>query len=148
MKLLILISLLFVATSFMSINVAFGQSGCLIPFNSTVYTEQDNQGLVNAVLAIVFGGNPVYKAMPNEPSLSACTANSQKKWVSGSQNCTVCPYGYSFNLGVITGCQTQTYQGKVATYTMVQCNLDNYSWALVTATGIFGLLIIRKRNKS
>ena len=124
------------------------QTGCLVNTNSTVYTVQDNSGIINAVLAIVFGGNPVYQASPNEPSVSACIANSQKIWTPTTQNCTVCPLGYSFNfLGVVTGCETTTYIGKVANSSVVYCNLDDYSWTLGAAAGLFGVFIIRRRNK-
>ncbi|MBB6235475.1 hypothetical protein HDC90_000072 [Pedobacter sp. AK013] len=127
---------------------SYAQSGCLIPANNTVYTVQDNQGIINAVLAIVFGGNPVYQANPNEPSISTCIANSQKVWVATAQNCTVCPLGYSFNiLGVVTGCQTTTYVGNVANATIVQCNIDDHTWIFGAAAGLFGIFIIRKRNK-
>ncbi|RZJ77234.1 MAG: hypothetical protein EOO47_17380 [Flavobacterium sp.] len=129
-------------------NIAYGQNGCLISTNSTVYTEQDNSGLINAVLAIVFGGNPVYKSSPNQPSISACIANSQIRWTGGAQNCTVCPFGYDVNLlGVITGCQTSTFSGKVATSQIIQCPLDDYSWAFVASAAAFGIFVIRKRNK-
>ncbi|KQN32538.1 hypothetical protein ASE92_18250 [Pedobacter sp. Leaf41] len=123
------------------------QSGCLISSNATVYTEQDNNGLVNAVLALVFGGNPVYKANPNEPSVATCVNNSHKVWTATSQNCTVCPFGYSFNLlNVITGCQTTTYQGKVASSQILFCPLDDYTLPLTATAGLFGIFFIRKRK--
>lgn len=123
------------------------QSGCLVAANNdTVYTERENSGLVNAVLSIVFGGNPVYKPNPSEPSTSACISFSQTKWLATTQNCTVCPAGYSYNfLGAVNGCQTTTYVGKVANKTIVQCDLDDYSWLFATATGAFGFLFIRRQ---
>lgn len=123
------------------------QSGCLVASNNnTVYTQVEDSGLVNAVLSLVFGGNPVYKPNPNEPSISNCVSNSQTKWVPTTQNCTVCPGGYSYSvLGLVTGCQTTTYTGKVASKTIVQCDLDDYSWLLATAAGACGFLFIRRQ---
>jgi len=124
------------------------QTGCLISSNNTVYTVQDNRGIITAVLALVFGGNPVYSASPNEPEVSVCVANSQTVWVATTQNCTVCPLGYSFSiLGLVDGCQTTTYSGKVANATIVNCNLDDHSWLFGAAAGLFGIFIIRRRNK-
>jgi len=34
-----------------------------------------------------------------------------------------------------------------SSFTLINCNLDDYSIPFVAATGIFGLLVIRKRNK-
>ena len=122
------------------------QSGCLVATNNTVYTTQENNALVNAVLSYIFGGNAVYKPSPSEPSVSACVSNSQTKWVATAQNCTVCPNGYAGVPGVaVTGCQTITYTGKVASRTIVQCDLDDYSWVLASVAGAFGFLFIKRQ---
>ena len=141
----ILRSVLLVLFTLFSIRSS-AQSGCLVATNNTVYTTQENNALVNAVLASIFGGDPVYKPSPNEPSISACVSNSQTKWVVTAQNCTVCPNGYAGVAGVVvTGCQTTTYFGKVASRTIVQCDLDDYSWLLATAAGTLGFLFIRRQ---
>lgn len=43
------------------------------------------------------------------------------------------PFGFS------TGAQYSNYQ-------VVQCNLDDYSWAFSMAAGVFGLIIIRRKK--
>lgn len=37
--------------------------------------------------------------------------------------------------------------GTEVTYDVLNCNLDDYSWALGLGAGVFGVLVIRRRNK-
>ncbi|RNL51117.1 hypothetical protein [Pedobacter jejuensis] len=124
---------------------SFAQTGCLVASNSTVYTSVDNSTLA-AILANILG-NPVYSPTPNEPSVSACVSNSQFRWVGivTPQSCRVCPGGYNA-LG--TGCNGASLNGTIANRTVVQCNLDDYSWAFGSIASIFAFIMIRRTRKS
>jgi hypothetical protein len=37
--------------------------------------------------------------------------------------------------------------GVIRNYTITNCNLDDYSWALGLGASVFGVLVIRRRNK-
>ncbi|WP_131535901.1 hypothetical protein [Pedobacter nototheniae] len=121
-------------------------AGCLIPSTKTVYTQTDDVGLVNALLIAIFGGVQAYKPNPNEPQTSNCVANNQTVWVAGSSPCRVCPSGYNV-LNLVTGCSGTALDGFVANSTVVQCNLDDYTLPLSLGAGLFGFMLIRKRNK-
>jgi len=120
-------------------------SGCLIASTGTVYTTPDDVGLVNALLIAIFGGVKAYKSTPTTASVSACVSLKQTVWVAGTSPCRVCPSGYNV-LNLITGCRSSSLEGFVAAPQIINCNLDEYSWSLGTAAGIFGLIIIRRKN--
>ncbi|MFC4211333.1 hypothetical protein ACFOWA_09085 [Pedobacter lithocola] len=142
MKRLKLVLLILLASYFQK---SFAQTGCLVSSNNTVYTVQDNS--LGSLLTTIFG-NPVYLPNPNEPSVSACVSNSQFRWVGASQNCTVCPQGYATVLGTVTGCNGVRLTGIVANRTVVQCNLDDYSWAFGSIASIFAFFMIRRTRTS
>lgn len=134
-----------ITTSFLPVMARAQISGCLIASSKTVYTETENVGLINAVLAIIFGSVQAYKSSPSTSSTTACMSGQQTVWVAGSTPCRVCPSGYNV-LNLVTGCNGSSLEGFVASPRIVACNLDDYSWALGTAAGIFGLIIIRRKN--
>ncbi|MFD2582225.1 hypothetical protein ACFSR6_06985 [Pedobacter vanadiisoli] len=120
-------------------------TGCLIPSQNTVYQTPED-GLINAILKVLLGGNPSYSA-----SSGINLSSNYCSWTpapTGSFSCGVCTT-YTFNiLGIVNGCQTGAMlEGYVGTYTMVECNLDDHTWLFGAAIGLFGILIIRKRNK-
>ena len=69
----------------------------------------------------------------------------------------VAPTGYTCSVCIgllgtcaagICLCLGTTYTGyEAANFQIIQCNLDDYSMPLIAATGIFGLLAVRRRNK-
>lgn len=120
-------------------------TGCLIPSQNIVYQTPED-GLVNAILKLLLGGNPSYSATSGV-SLSP----NYCSWTpipSGGYTCGVCT-NYTLNiLGLVTGCQSGAMlEGYVGTYTMVECNLDDHSWLLGAVAGAFGLLVIKRRKK-
>ncbi len=120
-------------------------NGCLITSSNVVYTDKEGF-LINEVLKLLLGGNDSYAATSGVPlSSNYC---SWTPTPTGTINCGVCT-NYSLNvLGLVTGCQSGALlQGYAGTYTMVQCNLDDHSWVLGAAAGLFGLFIIKRRNK-
>lgn len=119
-------------------------TGCLITSTKIVYTTKEN-ALINNVLKLLLGGNDSYISTSGVP-----LSNNYCFWTptpTGSFDCGVCT-NYTINLGLVTGCQAGAMlQGYAGSYTMVQCNLDDYSWALGAAAGLLGVFVIRKRDK-
>ncbi|WP_421938560.1 hypothetical protein [Pedobacter sp.] len=120
------------------------QTGCLVP-GGDVYTSAEGS-LVNVILGVLVG--PGYKGSPT-PSASSCIANSMTVYVpNNTQNCRVCTGG-GFTIvipGVVVTCGTTLIDGKIATATVVQCDLDDHSWVLGLAAGALGLIIIRRKK--
>lgn len=128
---------------------AKAENGCLVLTENRVYTSKLDASLVSSVLALLLGTNPIYSAAPYVPLSNNCASWSP---TSTPKNCRVCPNNnYSFinvlGVNLISGCNIPYTLGNEGTFTMVQCNLDDYTFPLIAATGIFGLLVIRKRNK-
>jgi len=120
-------------------------TGCLITSSNVVYTNKEGF-LINEVLKLLLGGNDSYAATSGVPlSSNYC---SWTPTPTGTINCGVCT-NYSLNvLGLVTGCQSGALlQGYAGTYTMVECNLDDYSWTLGAAAGLFGVFVIKRRSK-
>lgn len=103
--------------------------GCLLP-NNIVYTSGT---LINILGFETFqrgGGKATL-------SINYCSWTP----VTGSK-CYVC--------ATVTGlaCTDTATEGiRSNNFQMVQCNLDDYSLPLIAATGILGLIVIRKHNK-
>lgn len=121
------------------------QNGCLVP-GGDVYTSAEGS-LVNAILGLLVG--PGYKGSPS-PSSTACVNYSMTVYVpDNSKNCRVCTGG-GFSIvvpGVLVTCGTTQIDGKVAAPTIVPCNLDDYTWSLGLGAGVFGFILIRRKNK-
>jgi len=108
---------------------AKAQNGCLLP-NNIVYTSGT---LINILGFQTFsrGGVKVPLA-PNYCSWTPLTGTT----------CYVC--------ATITGlvCTDMETKGIRSTnFQMVECNLDDHSWVFGAAAGVFGLFVIRRRNK-
>jgi hypothetical protein len=124
---------------------SFAQTGCLVS-TGNVYTSPDNVGLVNFLLIAIFGGVAAYKPTPFEPQYSACVSESRTQWTATSSPCRVCPSGYNV-LNLLTGCSGTSLDGSIANKSTVYCDLDDHSWILGAAAGLFGVFVIRRRNK-
>jgi len=123
-----LIIFLCVFTSFISIDSAFSQSGCLVSSNNIVYTQTEPV-LINDILKLLLGGNPSYTS-----TSGAGLAANYCSWSpipSGPVNCGVCTeyiISVIVLVPVITGCKAgKLLNGHIGNYTMVQCNLDDYN---------------------
>lgn len=103
--------------------------GCLLSDNR-VYTSYTS--LLGARL---YSGSPYASLSPNYCSWTA----------SSTVSCNVC-FG-SINALALLCVGGPVLSGQQAVYTMVQCNLDDYSWTFGAAASIFGIFVIRRRNK-
>lgn len=127
MKFLCLIILIFIS---FDLHAQGSADGCLIPSDNKVYT--DYTSLLGARLYI---NNPSVPLSPNYCS-----------WTSSSTvPCNVC-FG-SINALALLCVGGPVIGGRQGTYTMVQCNLDDYSWALGSTAAFFGFIFIRRRIK-
>lgn len=113
---------------------AFAQgsaSGCLLPDNK-VYTSYT-----------ALAGLKLYSDSP-----SASFSSNYCSWTSASTvPCTVC-FGTINAVGLLcVGAGATTVNGREGTFTMVECDLDGQAWFFGAAAGLFGIFVIRKRNK-
>ena len=139
--------LVFLSLVIFSVPQASAQTGCLIP-SGQVYTVPEG-ALVNAVLSALLLG-PGYKGDPVN-QYSDCTNFTQTYYApNNSLNCRVCPTTAGVRVvvpGVLVTCGVPVADGHIATASVISCNLDDHSWLFGAAAGLFGILIIRKRNK-
>lgn len=105
-------------------------SGCLLPDNK-VYTNYSS-----------LAGLRLYSS-----SSSAVLSNNYCSWTSASTApCTVC-FGTINAAGLLcTGTGAATVTGQEGIFTMVQCDLDDYTWLFGAAASVFGIFMIRKRD--
>lgn len=111
-------------------------TGCLIPYSNRVYTS-------NALE--VLGTSQLYN---NSPFTSL--SSNYCSWTPGTtaSSCVICDGTLGVDLLGIKICLLGTFRyGYQGTFTMVECNLDDHSWLFGAAAGVFGIFIIRKRNK-
>ncbi|MBO9673035.1 MAG: hypothetical protein J7577_06300 [Sphingobacteriaceae bacterium] len=116
-------------------------TGCLITDgganNNKVYTSK--------TVNLLTGGYALYN---NAPSISLSTDYCSWQTVSATGNtCGVCSLLGVCALGVCACLGTTSY-GFEGEFNMVACNLDDYTWTLGAAAGLFGIFIIRNRNKA
>ncbi len=110
---------------------AFAQgsaSGCLLSDNR-VYTSYTS--LLGARL---YASGPSISLSPNY-----CSWSGPK-----SVNCNVC-FG-AINAAGLLCIGGPVLQGHQGFYTMVECSIDDYSWALSAFAAALGLIFIRKRK--
>ncbi|ARS38492.1 hypothetical protein CA265_01845 [Sphingobacteriaceae bacterium GW460-11-11-14-LB5] len=103
--------------------------GCLLSDN-LVYT--DYTSLLGARL---------YSSTPT----TSLSANYCSWTASSTVSCNVC-FG-AINALALLCVGGPVVGGQRGVYTMVECNLDDHSWVLGAAAGLFGLFIIKRRNK-
>lgn len=75
---------------------------------------------------------------------TALSTNYCSWTASSTVSCDVC-FG-SINVLALL-CVGSVSSGQRAVYTMVECNLDDYTWTFGAAAGLFGIFVIRRRNK-
>ncbi|KQM63930.1 hypothetical protein ASE74_12230 [Pedobacter sp. Leaf216] len=122
---------------------SFAAEGCLV--GNTVYPNFAGYSTVN-LIPLSLGTKTFYITSPYSTAYGTCPG-----WVNINSSGGSCIYGnptLGANLGglqiaICVACPT----GTLVDYTFVNCNLDDYSWPLATAAGIFGIFIIRRRNK-
>lgn len=115
-------------------------TGCLLPDNS-VYTSKVDPGLLNAALALLLGSTPAYYNSPSTPLSAQCSWAATTSTVA----CKVCPGSYNTFLGLITGCSVSFVDGVEGTFVM-DCDIDQYTWALIFGGSVLGFYLIRRKG--
>lgn len=138
-----LIFLVFISLSLVSgKTTAQSQTGCYVSSNNTVYPNAASLGLLDAVLAALFGTtNPYYST---NPKYSECGWSP----LSTSSSCKVCSGTYTTFLGIVDGCSGSMLPGMIGTYTPIDCPLDDYTWLIALASGTFGFILVRRNASS
>jgi hypothetical protein len=109
--------------------------GCLINGGVELY--------INPSVNLLTGGHKLYSNTLSPLSDNYCS------WVATSytgNSCGVCS-GLGLCVLGICPCLGIPKYGLEGSFTMVQCNLDDYTWTLGAAAGLFGVFVIRRRNK-
>ncbi|WP_344848944.1 hypothetical protein [Pedobacter jeongneungensis] len=145
-------SLAFLVFIFLASTVAFAQgtvTGCKVSGGNLIYTSSTQYLLgvdLGGGLSLALGSY-VYNLNPNISTNVSCTVS----WASNVsvQSSGGCVYGSpSVSLPGLAAVCTNCVYGDLVTYTpTLQCNLDDYSWTFGAAASIFGIFVIRRRNK-
>lgn len=109
--------------------------------------------LVNDRMYTSFGINIL-----SEPIFTTATYvdGNGKCWSGVSGVCKVCDGTISLSVGGLLIClgdllgprTGNVYQGEYfSSYSIIDCPLDDYTWAITLASGTFGLIMIRRRIK-
>lgn len=130
MKRCLLVIVLLFSLNSLTVLAQGSANGCLLSDNK-VYTYKP------LLSATMYNSSPAISLSDNY-----CT------WTPESTtDCSVCFNGLINALGLCIGLGSNTADGKSGIFTMVECNLDDYSWTLGAAAGLFGVFVIRRRNK-
>ncbi|WP_162799967.1 hypothetical protein [Pedobacter jeongneungensis] len=117
--------------------------GCLV--GTTVYPNFAGYNSVN-LIPLSLGTKSFYTTSPFSTTIGTCPG-----WVNINSSGGTCLYGNptlglnlgGFQIAVCAACPT----GTLVDYTFINCNLDDYSWTFGAAAGLFGIFVIRRRNK-
>lgn len=122
--------------------------GCKVIGGNTIYPNSNFYLLGVKVNGVTIGvASDIYNLtspLYTDVSCAVPWVNSYQTTGSG-----VCIYGspaVAVPL-VVSLCGDCVYGELVDYTTTVECNLDDHSWLFGAAAGLFGILIIRKRNK-
>ncbi|MBT2562825.1 hypothetical protein J7E50_24170 [Pedobacter sp. ISL-68] len=120
---------------FLYSTLAKATDGCLITGGTELYDTP--------TLNVLTGGYKLYTNSLYPLSSNYCS------WAAVSYTGNTC--GVCSGLGIcvfgICPCIGTAKYGLEGSFTMVLCNFDDHSWLLGAAAGIFGLLVIKRRNK-
>ncbi|WP_406825691.1 hypothetical protein [Pedobacter sp. KACC 23697] len=124
---------------FLTYECSFAQgsaSGCFIPYYNRVYTS-------NALE--VLGSSQLFN---NSPSVGLSTNYCSWTPSATASSCVICDGTLGLDVLGARVCLLGSFRyGSAGTFTMVECDLDDHTWLFGAAAGLFGILIIRKRNK-
>lgn len=123
--------------------VSNAAEGCMV--GSTVYPNFAGYNTVS-LIPLSLGTKSFYVTSPFSTNVGTCPG-----WVNINSSGGACFYGNptlglnlgGFQIAVCAACPT----GTLVDYTYVNCNLDDYSWPLGAAAGLFGIFVIRRRNR-
>lgn len=136
----VLLVIIFICTS----KLSFSAEGCMV--GNTVYPDFAGYNTVSILPVLSLGTKSFYVTSPYSTIDDTCPG-----WARVNSSGGTCFYGNptlglvlgGFQIAVCAGCPS----GTLVDYTYVQCNLDDYSWTLGAAAGLFGVFVIRRRNK-
>ncbi|WP_343523783.1 hypothetical protein [Pedobacter sp.] len=126
-----------------SSKITLAAEGCLV--GSTVYPDFAGYSSVN-LIPLSLGTKTFYVTSPYSTIQDTCPG-----WANINSSGGSCIYGNptlganlgGFQIAICVSCPT----GTLVDYTYIPCNLDDHTWFLGAAIGLFGILIIRKRTK-
>ena len=135
----VLLVILFICTS----KLSFSAEGCMV--GTTVYPNFAGYNSIS-LFPLTLGTKTFYVTSPYSTIVQTCPG-----WVNINSSGGICFYGNpsigiplgGYPLAICVGCPT----GTLVDYTYVICNLDDYSWTLGAAAGLFGVFVIKRRNK-
>lgn len=118
----------------------YADTGCRLP-DGKIYSPQTGTALLGATLFPLNLGIlvPLYSS-PEIPQTFACPGYATSV-VSLGTKCTTSALTI-VGLGLVA-----QNEGVEVSYVVVPCNLDDYSWALGLGASVFGIFVIRRRNK-
>ena len=124
--------------------------GCKVPGGSTIYTSYTYYLLgVKLSGGSVIGVNSnVYHLAPSLSTNVSCSTSWVNSYslVSSGNDCIYGSPAVAVPL-VISLCNDCVWGDLVNYTTTIECNLDDYSWALGLGAGVFGVFVIKRRNK-
>ncbi|WP_316736099.1 hypothetical protein [Pedobacter aquatilis] len=135
---------LFVIIILFSFNKLSAADGCLI--GSNIYTQHDNGAINVSLFSSLELFNSVHANTNN--CISGVTRGDCYSCVSGGSPLLVVSVG-SLLTGITCANGLSLYGATKGTYYsnyVLQCNLDDYSWALGSAAGVFGFVLLRRRK--
>ncbi|WP_231426307.1 hypothetical protein [Pedobacter sp. Leaf250] len=119
---------LFIFVLFIHQQHATAAQGCLV--GELVYVTKSST-VIDDLLQLL--GLPPGYSGPTEPRIGSCVNLNMKVWTTTSSGCRACPSGFKvelINLKLVAVCDTTPTNGSVANSSIIQCSLDDYSWAL------------------
>jgi len=132
----------FIGLFLLSCNLEAGaDTGCKLP-NGKIYGPQTGTALLGATLVPLNLG--ILVPLYNSPEISqipgACPGYANTP-VSLGTPCTTSALTI-LGLGLVA-----QNEGVEFSYSFVNCNLDDYTWTLGAAAGLFGIFVIKRKNK-
>lgn len=123
--------------------------GCRIPGTNTIYPISNSTNYLLGVLTIngVSIQLPIRIFKTNVTVETVISCSIPHLASANPLFPAACYYGTPASiLGIVT-CNDCLVGERVEYTTTLECNLDDYSWTLGAAAGLFGVFIIRRRNK-
>lgn len=126
------LKLLFIILSLLAIPFAGkSQTGCYVASENKIYFPVVSVLTLN--VALLSNSYPT--------TCPAGSTSATQVYTPSPTGSTACSIVLSLtDLTILNG-------GVIRGYTITNCNLDDYSWTLGAAVGLFGIFVIKRRNK-
>jgi len=145
LKLFLIVFILFVPCKMFSQVV--GETACKSNVDGLIYRDPAS-GLVNGVLGLVLGPGYGSQVSGTFNQYGPCVSYKQYYYKPVGGACRICATGFVLNVVLLcNGVISTGTPGTLVEYDIIDCNLDDYSWTLGAAAGLFGVFLIRRRNK-